>query len=126
MFNHIYNDIKSIPKRQKLVDFFNDPQRPEFIFLLSSKAGGCGLNLVGANRYLLASSISLLKSKRLLSRIVLFDPDWNPATDLQAMVLRYRVCPSVFVKPLCTRGARLAGWTEEEVLYIPHGIHRDY
>ncbi|XP_063900227.1 DNA repair and recombination protein RAD54-like isoform X2 [Zophobas morio] len=62
----------SIPKRQKLVDFFNDPQRPEFIFLLSSKAGGCGLNLVGANR------------------IVLFDPDWNPATDLQAMARVWR------------------------------------
>lgn len=37
-----------------------------FVFLLSSKAGGCGLNLVGANR------------------LILFDPDWNPATDKQA------------------------------------------
>ncbi|KAF6764069.1 SNF2 family domain-containing protein [Ephemerocybe angulata] len=33
----------SIPKRQKL----------EFIFLLSSKAGGCGINLIGANRLIL-------------------------------------------------------------------------
>jgi len=30
-----------------------------FVFLLSSKAGGCGLNLVGANR------------------LILFDPDWS-------------------------------------------------
>lgn len=37
----------------------------EFAFLLSSKAGGCGLNLIGGNR------------------LVLFDPDWNPATDKQ-------------------------------------------
>jgi DNA repair and recombination RAD54-like protein len=37
----------------------------EFVFLLSSKAGGCGLNLIGANR------------------LVLFDPDWNPANDKQ-------------------------------------------
>jgi hypothetical protein len=38
----------------------------EFAFLLSSKAGGCGLNLIGGNR------------------LVLFDPDWNPANDKQA------------------------------------------
>ena len=35
------------------------------VFLLSSKAGGVGLNLIGA------------------SRLVLFDIDWNPANDLQ-------------------------------------------
>ena len=40
----------SIPKRQKLVDQFNDPHGKEFVFLLSSKAGGCGINLIGANR----------------------------------------------------------------------------
>lgn len=43
----------SVPKRQKLVDQFNDPTRGEFIFLLSSKAGGCGINLIGANRLIL-------------------------------------------------------------------------
>lgn len=36
----------TIQKRQKMVDQFNDPESPEFVFLLSSKAGGCGLNLV--------------------------------------------------------------------------------
>ena len=56
----------SISKRQKLVVQFNDLTRREFVFLLSSKAGGCGLNLVGGNR------------------LILFDPDWNPATDKQA------------------------------------------
>jgi DNA repair and recombination protein RAD54 and RAD54-like protein len=40
-------------KRQKLVDKFNDPDGKEFIFLLSSKAGGCGINLIGANRLIL-------------------------------------------------------------------------
>ena len=44
---------------------FCDTKRDEFVFLLSSRAGGCGLNLIGANR------------------LILFDPDWNPATDLQ-------------------------------------------
>ncbi|GAB6025420.1 DNA repair and recombination protein rad54b, variant 2 [Chamberlinius hualienensis] len=53
--------------RQDLVDRFNASYSDTFIFLLSSKAGGVGLNLVGA------------------SRLILFDIDWNPANDLQAM-----------------------------------------
>lgn len=40
--------------------------------MLSSKAGGCGLNLIGANR------------------LVMFDPDWNPANDEQAMARVWR------------------------------------
>jgi DNA repair and recombination RAD54-like protein len=59
-------------KRQKMVDQFNDQARDEFVFLLSSKAGGCGLNLIGGNR------------------LILFDPDWNPATDLQASARVWR------------------------------------
>ncbi|KAK6916452.1 SNF2, N-terminal [Dillenia turbinata] len=57
----------SISKRQKLVNRFNDLSKDEFAFLLSSKAGGCGLNLIGGNR------------------LVLFDPDWNPANDKQVL-----------------------------------------
>jgi len=62
----------NVNKRKRLVDKFNDPNGDEFIFLLSSKAGGCGLNLVGANR------------------LVLFDPDWNPAADQQALARVWR------------------------------------
>ncbi|XP_024532859.1 protein CHROMATIN REMODELING 25 [Selaginella moellendorffii] len=62
----------SIGKRQKLVQKFNDPSQNEFAFLLSSKAGGCGLNLIGGNR------------------LVLFDPDWNPANDKQAAARVWR------------------------------------
>ena len=68
----------TIPKRAKIVDKFNDPEQPEFIFLLSSKAGGCGINLIGANR------------------LILFDPDWNPyfslisANDAQALARVWR------------------------------------
>lgn len=60
-------------KRQDLVDTFNrSPASSTFAFLLSAKAGGVGLNLIGA------------------SRLVLFDVDWNPATDLQAMARIHR------------------------------------
>lgn len=77
----------SIKQRSKIVEKFNNPevrrvlspvprylhlQSDEFIFLLSSKAGGCGLNLIGANR------------------LVMFDPDWNPANDDQAMARVWR------------------------------------
>ena len=34
-------------KRMKIVDKFNDPESKDFLFMLSSKAGGCGLNLIG-------------------------------------------------------------------------------
>ena len=54
------------PKRTKLVDEFNNQFSNAFVFLLSSKAGGCGINLIGGNR------------------LVLFDPDWNPSSDKQA------------------------------------------
>lgn len=46
----------TIKKRGKIVEEFNKPENPEFIFLLSSKAGGCGLNLIGANRLIMVSS----------------------------------------------------------------------
>lgn len=42
------------------MDQFNDPASSVAVFLLSARAGGVGLNLIGANR------------------LVLFDPDWNP------------------------------------------------
>ncbi|BCS26245.1 DEAD/DEAH box helicase [Aspergillus puulaauensis] len=60
-------------KRQGLVEDFNRLS-PDlcFAFLLSAKAGGTGLNLIGA------------------SRLVLFDVDWNPATDIQAMARIHR------------------------------------
>lgn len=62
----------STKKRDKIVQQFNDPTTNEFVFLLSSKAGGCGLNLIGANR------------------LIMFDPDWNPANDGQAMARVWR------------------------------------
>ncbi|OXB79899.1 UNVERIFIED_CONTAM: hypothetical protein H355_000929 [Colinus virginianus] len=61
-----------VSQRQQIVDNFNRKFSPAFIFLLSSKAGGVGLNLVGA------------------SHLILYDIDWNPATDIQAMARVWR------------------------------------
>ncbi|XP_050593581.1 DNA repair and recombination protein RAD54-like isoform X1 [Bombus affinis] len=72
-YNYVRLDgTMTIKKRSKVVEKFNDPNSNDFIFMLSSKAGGCGLNLIGANR------------------LVMFDPDWNPANDDQAMARVWR------------------------------------
>jgi hypothetical protein len=42
-----------VKARQPVVDAFNDPAHPAFLLLLSSKAGGVGLNIIGANRLVL-------------------------------------------------------------------------
>ncbi|XP_071481767.1 uncharacterized protein [Diadema antillarum] len=58
--------------RQKYVREFN--RTPDiFLFLISTKAGGLGLNLTGANV------------------VIIFDPNWNPTHDLQAQDRAYRI-----------------------------------
>ncbi|KAF7428413.1 helicase [Pleurotus ostreatus] len=60
-------------KRQEYVNAFNKSDaKSAFVFLLSSKAGGVGINLVGA------------------SRLCLVDSDWNPSHDLQSMARIHR------------------------------------
>lgn len=62
----------AIKDRQTLVDQFNnDPQLD--LFLLTTKVGGLGVNLTGANR------------------VIIFDPDWNPSTDVQARERAWRL-----------------------------------
>lgn len=74
--------------RDKLVVDFNKSQAIQ-VFLLSAKAGGVGLNLVGA------------------SRLILYDNDWNPLVDLQAMarIQRDGQTRPVFIYRLFTTGA---------------------
>ncbi|KAG2466808.1 ER6L2 protein, partial [Polypterus senegalus] len=66
------------------------------ICLVSTMAGGLGLNFVGANI------------------VVLFDPTWNPASDLQAIDRAYRIgqCRDVKVFRLISLG------TVEEIIYL--------
>ncbi|KAK0843255.1 DNA repair protein rhp26 [Friedmanniomyces endolithicus] len=62
----------SIKDRQSLVDEFNrDPDL--HVFLLTTKVGGLGINLTGADR------------------VIIYDPDWNPSTDIQARERAWRL-----------------------------------
>jgi DNA excision repair protein ERCC-6 len=61
-----------IQDRSRLVDRFNQTDSI-FLFLLTTKVGGLGINLTGANR------------------IILYDPDWNPASDVQARERAWRL-----------------------------------
>ncbi|CAE6531661.1 unnamed protein product [Rhizoctonia solani] len=79
----------AVTKRQQLVDEFNQAkQSKKFLFLLSAKAGGVGLNLIGA------------------SRLILIDSDWNPSHDLQSMARIHRDGQKrpVFIYRLMTTG----------------------
>jgi SNF2 family DNA or RNA helicase len=72
-YNVCYLDGQmSLADRAKAVDDFNsDPD--QFVFLISTKAGGVGLNITAANK------------------VVIFDPNWNPSWDLQAQDRAYRI-----------------------------------
>eukprot|EP01060_Flectonema_neradi_P025856 TRINITY_DN3469_c1_g1_i5.p1 TRINITY_DN3469_c1_g1~~TRINITY_DN3469_c1_g1_i5.p1 ORF type:complete len:903 (+),score=142.02 TRINITY_DN3469_c1_g1_i5:37-2745(+) len=60
-------------ERQRAVDRFQDPNEDSFIFLISTRAGGCGINLTAA------------------TKVIIFDSDWNPQNDLQAQARCHRI-----------------------------------
>ncbi|RLV89267.1 putative ATP-dependent helicase IRC5 [Spathaspora sp. JA1] len=60
-------------ERESQISQFNNPSSKEVIFLLSTRAGGLGINLTGADS------------------VILFDNDWNPQMDLQAIDRVHRI-----------------------------------
>jgi SWI/SNF-related matrix-associated actin-dependent regulator of chromatin subfamily A member 5 len=59
--------------REGYIDSFNAPDSEKFIFLLSTRAGGLGINLQTADI------------------VILYDSDWNPQADLQAQDRAHRI-----------------------------------
>ncbi|XP_044493848.1 protein CHROMATIN REMODELING 8-like [Mangifera indica] len=86
--------VTPVKQRMALIDEFNNSS-DVFIFILTTKVGGLGTNLTGANR------------------VIIFDPDWNPSTDMQARERAWRIGQKrdVTVYRLITRG------TIEEKVY---------
>ncbi|KAF9429167.1 hypothetical protein BGZ76_001718 [Entomortierella beljakovae] len=83
-----------IQNRMGLVDEFN-ARDDIYVFLLTTKVGGLGVNLTGADR------------------VIIFDPDWNPSTDVQARERAWRLgqTKEVTIYRLMTSG------TIEEKIY---------
>jgi len=62
-----------VAKRNKSIESFNDSAQGVEVFLLSTKAGGVGINLATAET------------------VIIFDSDWNPQNDLQATARAHRI-----------------------------------
>lgn len=60
-------------EKQKRIDQFNAPESPLFAFLLSTRAGGVGINLATADT------------------VIILDPDFNPHQDIQALSRAHRI-----------------------------------
>ncbi|OAY53615.1 CHD3-type chromatin-remodeling factor PICKLE [Manihot esculenta] len=75
-------------ERQIRIDRFNAKNSSRFCFLLSTRAGGLGINLATADT------------------VIIYDSDWNPHADLQAMARAHRLGQTnkVMIYRLITRG----------------------
>lgn len=87
MFERLDGSVSGLA-RQQAIDRFSDPDSDSFIFMLSTRAGGVGINLTAADT------------------VIMFDPDWNPQNDVQAMARCHRIgqVKTVQVYKLCTKG----------------------
>ncbi|XP_042712562.1 chromodomain-helicase-DNA-binding protein 2 isoform X13 [Chrysemys picta bellii] len=81
--------------RKQALDHFNAEGSEDFCFLLSTRAGGLGINLASADT------------------VVIFDSDWNPQNDLQAQARAHRIGQKkqVNIYRLVTKGT-----VEEEII----------
>ncbi|CAI5731954.1 unnamed protein product [Hyaloperonospora brassicae] len=82
-FSHDYCRLDGSTKgedRDSMMEEFNAPGSTKFCFLLSTRAGGLGINLATADI------------------VILFDSDWNPQVDLQAMDRAHRIGQTKIVR----------------------------
>ena len=94
LFQRLDGTIAAGPRRMA-IDHFNAPDSEDFCFLLSTRAGGLGINLMTADT------------------VILFDSDWNPQADLQAMARAHRIGQN---KPVSVYRLVSKETVEEEVL----------
>ncbi|KAL5255931.1 hypothetical protein ACHWQZ_G011223 [Mnemiopsis leidyi] len=80
-------------ERQEIIDKFNTDMRYS-VLLLTTQVGGVGLNLTSANR------------------VIIYDPNWNPATDAQAVDRSYRIGQT---KPVIVYRLLTSGTIEEKI-----------
>ncbi|XP_047228458.1 chromodomain-helicase-DNA-binding protein 1 isoform X1 [Girardinichthys multiradiatus] len=94
LFQRLDGSIKGEIRKQAL-DHFNAEGSEDFCFLLSTRAGGLGINLASADT------------------VVIFDSDWNPQNDLQAQARAHRIGQKrqVNIYRLVTKGS-----VEEDII----------
>lgn len=95
-FQRLDGTLSSLEK-QKRIDAFNEPGSEDFAFLLSTRAGGVGINLATADT------------------VMILDPDFNPHQDLQALSRAHRIGQKkkVLCFQLMTKGS-----VEEKIMQI--------
>lgn len=95
-YQRLDGNVSSLEK-QKRIDEFNAPKSSLFAFLLSTRAGGVGINLATADT------------------VIILDPDFNPHQDIQALSRAHRIGQKkkVLVFQLTTRGS-----AEEKIMQI--------
>lgn len=84
-----------VDQRQPMIDQFNTDSSIH-VFLMTTRTGGLGTNLTGADR------------------IIIFDPDWNPSTDLQARERAWRLGQN---KPVKIYRLMTEGTIEEKIYH---------
>ncbi|KAK4190665.1 putative Chromodomain-helicase-DNA-binding protein [Podospora australis] len=88
---------QSSMEKQKKIDAFNAPNSEIFAMLLSTRAGGVGINLATADT------------------VIIMDPDWNPHQDIQALSRAHRI--GQLKKVLCFQLMTVDS-AEEKILQI--------
>ncbi|KAM5353816.1 hypothetical protein ACJ41O_000466 [Fusarium nematophilum] len=94
--SHVRMDGETpVDQRQPMIDRFNEDPSIH-VFLMTTRTGGLGTNLTGADR------------------IIIFDPDWNPSTDLQARERAWRLGQK---KPVKIYRLMTEGTIEEKIYH---------